>query len=70
LAYIVRVEGLQTASRTSRVVNFLADQAVDFIKVYNNITENELAAIIKAAHAREVVRTGNWLTRAQAQALN
>jgi imidazolonepropionase-like amidohydrolase len=33
-------------------VNFLADQGVDFIKVYNNISESVLIATIAAANAR------------------
>jgi imidazolonepropionase-like amidohydrolase len=40
-------------------VNFLADQGVDFIKVYNNISEPVLITIIKTTHARGLTITGH-----------
>jgi imidazolonepropionase-like amidohydrolase len=45
--------------RAESAVHFLADQGVDFIKVYNNLTESVLAAIVKAAHARGLTVTGH-----------
>jgi imidazolonepropionase-like amidohydrolase len=45
--------------RAESAVNFLADQGVDFIKVYNNITEPVLVTIIKTAHARGLTVTGH-----------
>ena len=44
--------------RAESAVNFLADQGVDFIKVYNNISEPVLVTIIKTAHARRLTVTG------------
>lgn len=45
--------------RAGSAVNFLADQGVDFIKVYNNISEPVLGTIIKTAHARRLTVTGH-----------
>jgi imidazolonepropionase-like amidohydrolase len=46
-------------SRAESAVNFLADQGVDFIKVYNNISEPVLVTIVKTAHARGLTVTGH-----------
>jgi imidazolonepropionase-like amidohydrolase len=46
-------------SRAESAVNFLADQGVDFIKVYNNVSEPVLVTIIKTAHARKLTVTGH-----------
>ncbi|MGH9753635.1 MAG: amidohydrolase family protein [Blastocatellia bacterium] len=48
-----------TPDRATSAVNFLIDQGVDFIKVYNNISEPVLKAIIHAAHQRETPVIGH-----------
>ncbi|MGD1095643.1 MAG: amidohydrolase family protein [Bryobacteraceae bacterium] len=45
--------------RAESAVNFWADQGVDFIKVYNNISEPVLVTILKTAHARGLTVTGH-----------
>ena len=45
--------------RAESAVNFLADQGVDFVKVYNNISESVLVTIIKTAHGRKLTVTGH-----------
>jgi imidazolonepropionase-like amidohydrolase len=48
-----------TPVRAESAVNFLIDQGVDFIKVYNSIAEPVLAAIIRTAHGRGIPVTGH-----------
>ena len=43
---------VDTPERARSAVNFLADQGVDFVKVYNNVKEPELKAIIQTAKER------------------
>lgn len=50
---------VDTPERAESAVNSLVDQGVDFIKIYNSITEPVLAAIIRAAHGRGVPVTGH-----------
>jgi imidazolonepropionase-like amidohydrolase len=50
---------VDTPQRATSVVNFLADQGVDFVKVYNNVKEPELIAIIAAAKARGLPVAGH-----------
>jgi imidazolonepropionase-like amidohydrolase len=50
---------VDTPQRAISAVNFLIDQGVDFIKVYNNITEPVLEAILKTAAARKTIVTGH-----------
>ena len=50
---------IDTPQRAVSAVNFLIDQGVDFIKVYNNITEPVLEAILKTAAARNTIVTGH-----------
>lgn len=45
--------------RAESAVNFLADQGVDFIKVYNNITEPVLERIIATAKQRGLIVAGH-----------
>jgi imidazolonepropionase-like amidohydrolase len=45
--------------RAESAVNFLADQGADFIKIYNNLSESVLVAILKTAHARKLTVTGH-----------
>ncbi|MGH9841477.1 MAG: amidohydrolase family protein [Blastocatellia bacterium] len=46
-------------ARAESAVNFLIDQGVDCIKVYNNISEPVLKAIIRTAHQREIPVVGH-----------
>jgi imidazolonepropionase-like amidohydrolase len=48
-----------TPRRAESVVNYLADQGVDCIKIYNHITEDVLVAIVRIAHARELPVIGH-----------
>ena len=48
-----------TPERAESAVNFLIDQGVDGIKVYNSITEPVLVAIIRAAHRRGIPVAGH-----------
>jgi imidazolonepropionase-like amidohydrolase len=50
---------IDSPQRATSAVNFLIDQGVDFIKVYNNITEPVLEAILKTAAARNTIVTGH-----------
>ena len=50
---------VDTPERARSAVNFLADQGVDFVKVYNNVKEPELAAIIETARVRGLPVAGH-----------
>ena len=50
---------VDTPERAQSTVNFLADQGVDFIKVYNNITEPVLERIIVTAKQRGLIVAGH-----------
>ncbi len=48
-----------TPERAESAVNFLIDQGVDLIKVYNSVTEPALVAILRTAYARGIPVTGH-----------
>lgn len=50
---------VDSPERAQSTVNFLADQGVDFIKVYNNITEPVLERIIETAKQRGLIVAGH-----------
>ena len=50
---------VDTPERARSAVNFLADQGVDFVKVYNNVKEAELAAIVETAKVRGLPVAGH-----------
>ena len=50
---------VDTPQRAKSAVNFLADQGVDFVKVYNNVKEAELRAIIETAKQRGLPVAGH-----------
>ena len=50
---------VDTPQRAKSAVNFLADQGVDFVKVYNNVKEAELRAIIATAKERGLPVAGH-----------
>ena len=50
---------VDTLERAQSTVNFLADQGVDFIKVYNNLSEPVLAKIIETATQRGLIVAGH-----------
>lgn len=50
---------VDTPERARSVVIFLADQGADFVKVYNNVKEAELAEIISAARERGLPVAGH-----------
>jgi len=60
---------IDTPERAESAVNFLIDQGADCIKVYNNISEPVLGAIIRTARMRNIPVTGHAprsMTMAQA----
>jgi imidazolonepropionase-like amidohydrolase len=50
---------VDTPERAKSAVNFLADQGVDFVKVYNNVKEPELKAIVETANQRGLPVAGH-----------
>jgi imidazolonepropionase-like amidohydrolase len=50
---------VDTPQRARSAVNFLADQGVDFVKVYNNVQEPELKAIVETAKERGLPVAGH-----------
>ena len=48
-----------TQERAESAVNFLIDQGVDSVKVYNSITEPALVAIVRTAHSRGIPVIGH-----------
>jgi imidazolonepropionase-like amidohydrolase len=50
---------VDTPERARSAVNFLADQGVDFVKVYNNVKEPELKVIIETAKERRLAVAGH-----------
>ena len=50
---------VDTPERAQSAVNFLADQGVDFIKVYNNVSEPVLEKIIGTATQRGLIVAGH-----------
>jgi imidazolonepropionase-like amidohydrolase len=50
---------VETEQQAKSAVEFLVHQGVDFIKVYNSITEPVLKAIIEAAHAHNLPVVGH-----------
>lgn len=50
---------VDTPQRARSAVNFLADQGADFVKVYNNVKEPELRAIIETAKERGLPVAGH-----------
>jgi imidazolonepropionase-like amidohydrolase len=50
---------VDSPERAQSTVNFLADQGVDFIKVYNNLSEPALAKIIETATQRGLIVAGH-----------
>jgi len=50
---------VDTPPRAKSAVNFIADQGVDFVKVYNNVKEPELKAIIETARERGLPVAGH-----------
>jgi len=50
---------VDTPERGQSAVNFLADQGVDFIKVYNNVSEPVLEKIIETARQRGLIVAGH-----------
>jgi len=50
---------VDTPERARSAVNFLADQGVDFVKVYNNVKEAELKVIVETARKRRLPVAGH-----------
>jgi imidazolonepropionase-like amidohydrolase len=50
---------VDTPERARSAVNFLADQGVDFVKVYNNVKEAELRVIVETAKERGLPVAGH-----------
>ncbi len=58
-AFIPQVQSLYGNESPERMVDYWADKGVTSVKVYNNITKDDLTRIIKAAHARHIKVTGH-----------
>ena len=58
-AFIPQVQSLYGNESPERMVDYWADKGVTSVKVYNNITKDDLSRIIKAAHARNIKVTGH-----------
>ena len=56
---LIQVRELKDAADATREVNFWADEGATSFKTYMHITRAELAAVIKAAHARGFKVTGH-----------
>jgi imidazolonepropionase-like amidohydrolase len=50
---------VDTPQQARSAVNFLADQGVDFVKVYNNVKEPELKVIVETAKERGIPVAGH-----------
>ena len=50
---------VDSPQRARSVVNFLADQGVDFVKIYNNVKEPELKVIVETAKERGLPVAGH-----------
>ncbi len=50
---------VDTPARAHSAVDFLADQGVDFVKVYNNVTEPVLKEIVETARQRGLIVAGH-----------
>lgn len=50
---------VDSPKQAASAVNFLIDQGVDFIKVYNNVKEAEFIEVLKTAHSRGVRVAGH-----------
>lgn len=50
---------VDTPERARSAVNFLADQGVDFVKIYNNVKEPELRMIVQTARERGLPVAGH-----------
>ena len=57
--FIPQIQSLYGNESPERMVNYWVDKGVSSVKVYNNITKDDLDRIIKAAHARHIKVTGH-----------
>src|SRR5258706_7186428 len=57
--FIPQIQSLYGNESPERMVNYWVDKGVTSVKVYNNITKDDLSRIIKAAHARHIKVTGH-----------
>jgi len=58
-AFIPQVQSLYGNESPERMVDYWVDKGVTSVKVYNNITRDDLTRIIKAAHTRQIKVTGH-----------
>jgi imidazolonepropionase-like amidohydrolase len=58
-SWVLQAHKLTDPDDATKMVNFWLDQGVDNFKIYNFVTADELAATIKAAHARGAKVTGH-----------
>ena len=56
---IPQLQSLYGNENIENWINYWVDKGVTSVKVYNNITKDDLAKIIKAAHARNIKVTGH-----------
>src|SRR5215470_15905206 len=58
-SWVLQAHKLTGPDDATKTVNYWLDQGVDNFKIYNFITADELAAVIKAAHTRGAKVTGH-----------
>ncbi len=57
--FIPQLQSLYGNENIENWINYWVDKGVTSVKVYNNISKDDLAKIIKAAHARNIKVTGH-----------
>jgi imidazolonepropionase-like amidohydrolase len=56
---IPQLQSLYGKESPERMIDYWVDKGITSVKVYNNITKDDLRRIIKAAHARKIKVTGH-----------
>lgn len=57
--FIPQIQSLYGNESPERMVDYWVDKGVTSVKLYNNITKDDMSRVIKAAHARHIKTTGH-----------
>ncbi|MDP1764442.1 MAG: amidohydrolase family protein [Sediminibacterium sp.] len=57
--FIPQIQSLYGNESPERMVDYWVDKGVTSVKLYNNITKDDMSRVIKAAHARHIKATGH-----------
>ncbi|MDI1354155.1 MAG: amidohydrolase family protein [bacterium] len=57
--FIPQIQSLYGNESPERMVDYWVDKGVTSVKLYNNITKDDMTRVIKAAHARKIKVTGH-----------